>query len=527
MLDQYRRPNEQGQRMVSDDAIADFYAKKNMAFYQRWKDAQKKRVRFLTDDGDEIPLSTAMLNYEAYGDYRGNTTQAEVQQDPNLFQQANQDARDFKQNPQQGGLFGQVASTLLPAGLTRTGPSLPERIGDAVSKRGEELRTTMDAAKAGDKTNLQQGRDAFTTLTGGIGDVFGEVLHTASGVLPSFIEKGIALVAQDFKAPEAVQSITSEYTAWAEKHPEAAANLAAIGSLGRATANAYGVQALGSQTVKNAKGAAKATQEFMDEKLPPIQPSQPPVDRVQSLVQPKTTEKLIKDVGTKNPELVREGMLKTTLDPDQYQRQLATTAKEHIPGFGKSKNPVKNAKLVHTTIGNKSDDLLKSLQSNDAALPQKEITAAVNRKLADAAKEFDMTQPGIFDSTARTWKRISAKHPGTLSGQWKARIEFYKEVESRFGSSIFDKGTPRAEAVRAVGQAANETIELAAQRAGRSFKSEIDIISQLYDIKESLGTKFTASGPLKKALKSPVGRTAVGATVGGAAAGLGFSTFND
>jgi hypothetical protein len=235
------------------------------------------------------------------------------------------------------------------------------------------------------------------------------------------------------------------------------------------------------------------------------------------------TDKLVKDVGTKNPELVQEGLLKTTLKPDKYQETLATTAKEKVQGFGSTKNPVKNAKLVNKAIAKESDDLLNSLQSNDPALPHQEIGHRVSTKVNEAAMEFG-DQPGVFDSTKRMWNRISEKHPGNASGQWKARIEFYKEAESKWGSSIFDKGTARAEAVRAVGQGANETIEAAAQRAGRSFKKEIDTISQLYDVKENLGTKFSAKGPVKKFLNSPVGRAAAYTTAGTAVGAVGLRT---
>lgn len=65
------RMMKNNQRIVSDDSIFDYYSSKNPNFYEKAKKVQSSGIKFQYDDGSEIPTSTALLNYEAYGDPRG------------------------------------------------------------------------------------------------------------------------------------------------------------------------------------------------------------------------------------------------------------------------------------------------------------------------------------------------------------------------------------------------------------------------------------------------------------------------
>lgn len=446
----------------------------------------------------------------------------------NVFQSSSQGVRDFAQNGTPN-LLGSIGRELLPAGPTRTGPNLFERVKQDINSRGQDLRTTLDKHSSGTIGNVRAVGETFKTLTGGVKDVFGEVLQTASGVLPKFIETGISQFANDLGVPEKATEMSSAYQEWSQQHPDAALALESIGNLGGAAANAYGLQSTGQQLLSASQKATGGVKEFFDPNSLQSQQqakalAQPgPQSRTQELVMPKTTEKVIKDVGTKNPSLVKKGLFKNTLLPDEYQKELDIVARDTVPGFGQTSDVVENATLVNSTIENRSSALLSRMKESNALVSHKEMASKVGRAASDAAAEFGESK-GIFDSTAGIFNRISKSHPGTIAGQWQARIEFYKEMTKRFGESIFEKGNARAEAVRAVAEAANTTINGAAGRAGVSFLDEMDIISKLYDVRAALGTKLTTSGPVRTFLKSPAGRITTGAAAGAGLTTIGVSS---
>lgn len=237
---------------------------------------------------------------------------------------------------------------------------------------------------------------------------------------------------------------------------------------------------------------------------------------IQKLVQPAVTKKTVQE-AVRTGRGSEGGLLKSkqTLPPTDAEKKLAETAKT-IPDFGKSKSAVKNANIVHTTIGDESKSLRQAMKANDAVIPRKEADAAVSRAVQKAAKEFG-DQQGIFESTANVWKQISSKHPGTASGTWQARIEFYKEMRDRFGESVFEKGTARADAVRVVGGTVNDVIDQATAKAGVSFRPQMDRLSQMYDILDNLSSqtgKETLKSGAAKTLKTPLGKAAGAAAAG-------------
>lgn len=371
------------------------------------------------------------------------------------------------------------------------------------------------------ETGLQVAGQAAGLANDFIGEGIGLAGKALSAVTPDSIEKpitdaisGTANDVAESPAGQAVGDMASAYEQWRQANPGPASTLE--GSVNILSLLPFGgAVKKGKAVISEAAGSIGLDDLAMGADDIALVRKTAQAER---LVQPKVTEKLIKDVGSKNPDLLKEGLLKTTLKPSEYEKELAQTALKSVPEFAATKNPVKTAKKVQDSIERSSEALRSTFKANDAVLPQHEISSAVSKRVAEAADDFG-DQPGVFESTRRVWDKISAKHPGTLSGQWQARIDFYREVENRFGGSIFDKGSARAQAVRAVGQAANESIDQAAKSAGMSFKDQIDEISRLFDIKENLSTKFSASGPVKKALRTPAGRIGVSAAAG--AAGLG------
>jgi hypothetical protein len=257
----------------------------------------------------------------------------------------------------------------------------------------------------------------------------------------------------------------------------------------------------------------------------------PPQDEiVQGLVQPKATDAVVKQIAEKNPDLYQKGgfLTKPQILPDAAEKQLAETARS-IQGFGQTADPFANAQAVKQALKSESQALKTTLEANDGVLSHKEVGSAVKNALDRAAGDFG-EQEGVFQSIGKIWDRVSENFPGKLSGTWDARIEFDNELERRFGSKVFEKGTARGVAVRAARDAINQAVEQGAQRAGSSFAPQIQRLSQFYDILENLATK-TGKDSLQSGLQKLMGtRTArnIGyGALGGIGAGVGYDLMKE
>lgn len=257
----------------------------------------------------------------------------------------------------------------------------------------------------------------------------------------------------------------------------------------------------------------------------------PLASRIEELVQPKATSKLIQETAETSPDLVRKGGLLTKgkLLPSTTEKALAETASS-IKGFGETDDIVKNMGLARSQISSDAQALRASLQSNPASLPRKEIASAINRAQKEAVSAFGNEQTAVrqYQGIVNIWNKVSAQFPGTNVGQWDARIAFDNELERQFGKNVFDPTLERPihAAVKAVREAANSTIEKSSARAGKSFATELKRMSQMYQILENMKTKVgqdTLKSGAQKFLESRSGRAAAGVAAGAAAVPLGVN----
>lgn len=257
----------------------------------------------------------------------------------------------------------------------------------------------------------------------------------------------------------------------------------------------------------------------------------PVASRIEELVQPKATSKLVQETAEKSPELVKKGgiLTKGKLLPSKSEQALAETARS-IKGFGETDDIVQNMNLARSQIETDAQALRASLQSNTAALPRKEISSAISKAQQEAVSAFGNEQTAVrqYQGIVNMWKKVSEKFPGTNVGQWDARIAFDQELERQFGKKVFDPTLERPihAAVKAVREAANETIEKASRGAGRSFVAELKKMSQMYQILENMKTKVgqdTLKSGAQKFLESRSGRAAAGVAAGAAAVPLGVN----
>lgn len=306
----------------------------------------------------------------------------------------------------------------------------------------------------------------------------------------------------------ALQSGIQGYQTWAQQHQASAAAVGGAAKMASLPLAMQGAESTINSVGKGMEGLGTAVAKPVKSMLS----SQ--ANDVTNLVQPKVTDKLIKDTLQKNPELVKEGgLLKSgKVLPSEGEKKLAETAKT-IPGFGKTKDVAKNAKAVSTALEDESNSLLEKLKTNDSVdtgfVPHANAHNIVDTAVKKAAEDFG-EQEGVFNSTAKMWKETSKQFPETDAGQWEARIAFDKKLTERFGTNIFEKGSARAVAIRTVRNAVNDVID---QASNGVYRPQINRLSHMYDILENLATKGgknTVASGLTKLAKNKYVRTAAG-----------------
>lgn len=387
------------------------------------------------------------------------------------------------------------------------------------------VRQALDDYQTGKQGPLDTTLQVAGNLGRGVLAPATETISTVSDAvgLTGAIQKGVETVASSpigQAAAPAVQGAADLYQQAKEANPQMAKTFESVAGFVGDAAEVYGAGKTLQGIKASGKKAVQGTKEFFDSPPPTVRPPQVTDDVVQKLVQPKATKAAIQEAGVKNPELIKKGGLlrKGELLPDKAELELAKTAKK-IPGFGQTDDVVQNANVVHKAKATKSKELLAKLKENDAVLSHKEMNSAINKAIEKIADDFPGEEAQIR-RIGQIWKNEATKYPGKASGHWESRIGFDDLVESRYGETIFQKGTARAEAVRAVRQTANEMIDKAAQG---KFKPQIKEIGDMYDIMDNLSTKMgdaTLRSQASNFLRSPAGKTTakvVGTGVVGAA----------
>jgi hypothetical protein len=398
------------------------------------------------------------------------------------------------------------------------GPGLFDRIGQDIHESASQLNEASADFRSGRQDAVSATLQATGAFAGGVGKVLSEPIAPAVDAVVKSIQQNPGLLGPLIElVSRAIQPVAQKTNELALDHPVAAKNLRAAAQVVTLPLAMEGANQTLKGITKAGKKATQGVQQFMASD--PVPATTPKV--IQELVQPKVTSSSLKEATSKTPELVQKGVFgDAKILPGEREVRLAETAKT-IKGFGQYRDPIKNAQVVKKAIGEESEALKKAFQANDAALPHKQMNAAINQRLKEIAKDFPGEEK-VVNRIGELWKRATADAKGTISGHWQGRIGFDGDVESRFGPKIFEKGTARAEAVRAVRQTANDIIDQAAQKAGLSFSPQIKRLSDMFTILENLSTKASKAGTARKFLQSGAGRTAVGAAAG--AAGLGAIT---
>ncbi len=266
------------------------------------------------------------------------------------------------------------------------------------------------------------------------------------------------------------------------------------------------------------------------------------MDSVQSLpahaVQPKMSAADLKKMAATpaGAKLMQEGadstgMIKNSMGPalSNSENDLHVLARS-IPGYGEGEGAVSpdkimspdaalhNTNVVGNQIVNESNQLDSALEKNNFLIPKEESTSAVSKALDEAANVAP-EEAKAYSSAKNIWERIRGQFDGNATGERAARKEFDAYVTDRWGPKIFDKGTPQADAIRAVRTASTDLIQKYASKNGLNYTGQLKRLSGMYDLMDNLATHVTPD-----VFKSTVSRIISKPLVKMGAKGLGLAT---
>lgn len=514
----------------ADRHIGRFISSKVPDFASQYKD-NEQRTR---GDGQ---ARTSFLNWKIYGTTKPATEQIPEQIQPeregiDFSGQIGGEALTAMQDrKRQGSMYqdtylGKMAEAVTPSGLTSTEPGLFTRIGDRISERGVRVNE-LNQQSAANPGNTTEGRTArigiLSNMLGGVADVGGEVLKTASGVLPNFIQQGIGLIAQDLGVPDAAQQMSNSYMEWSKAHPEAAVALEAVGNLGRAGVTAYGTQALAGQVQRGATGV----KEFMNSPPPALKPPVAAVPTksaptgVEKLAQPKPNQEELFKASREGRAILNRAGEPTGIASSTRETEIAESMRQS--GVTDKMKTAQATERVGKGIAESGKQVEAEISANNYAFNDKEYSGIFRGAKAQAVDDAVITSTSegkVFDSVANLYQKkfqSILKAPIAEGGAGGNRLlAVYKTRK------IMDKLAPpktfggdavlaaKTNAFRYFRDASNEFLAKSLEVGGSQYGKTMRHMSNLFRALDNLETttqRSLAPTDLQKALN--IGKKAV------------------
>ena len=472
------------------------------AYLRSGKDSKYEKFRSMYTSRYGSTSTGSMLNYYVYGTTNPKQTVSEVQPEND------------------GGLVSKIKERNVQAFGTESG------LIDAALNPSETVQSDSAAGRLlrGEQGVGQTAFDVAGAGAGAIGDVIGAGVSTvakgADFISGGLLGEGVEAVVESEVGQavgEFAGDIASQYQIFKEKFPEAARNLESTVNIASLIplSKVPGSIVKGGKKLKNAKGAVSASKAAGS------------TDDVAKLLQPKRTKKELQELFKKNPEVITKskgGKIISSKGPKPTTSELkmAEELQRIVPEISSVKKPIDAGPVIFRKIAEKGKFVDDALENNNFALPRKESLATVKKAIQSTADDFGES-PGIFNAELNRFTRFRNKFPGTGAGERASLKAYDADTASRFGTSIYQKGTARADAVRAVREASQQTLENAAQRVGVPYLSEIKDMSTLYNALDNVSTHVSPAvfeSTLKSAIKTPLGRSATQAA--GVSAGVGL-----
>lgn len=352
-----------------------------------------------------------------------------------------------------------------------------EKLGDEVRRRREEIKGIQQSDQKGASKLLQQGGQV-AGLAGSL------ATRGLSAITPNFIERpiagAIAGIGKGVASLPVAQKVGEKYGQFAEKHPEAAANLGAVGeiaSLVPEVSALTGGATIGKNVVTGAfkqgvKGLEKAGLKSA-------------ADEVVTLVSPKLSEKATIS-AIKTGKATKTGLLgKVELAPEARTIKAADAVRDVVDP---SKTITENVNSVRTALTQEAQNLKSAIEKVDHPYVFRELQSRlrkVQKPISVKAnniwnKQFDLVQQAAMD--------ISKQKGGKVSSLLEARKAFDDLVESEIPNLYSASETPMKEAIKKIRREMNEFINDNLPE-GSGFKESLAKQSSMYDAIDGMASK--------------------------------------
>lgn len=386
--------------------------------------------------------------------------------------------------------------------------TIPEKKGfgqgvkEAFNSRVNKAADAQIKAKEGKQKGVSAAIQTLGQGAGFVGDIGFEALKA---VTPDKIERKVGNAFGKIAATEPVQKVVGKVNEFAERNPEAAANIGAFGNIASLVPVGKSAQLLGKgakNTVKKGLGtatgfAAKQTAKKQAKNFDTV------VDMVKENV-PKSSRPDSDFVkGVKNQGLSRKGLFKADeLLPSEKDIARARAVQDVID----PKKPLdENQFRVAREIGDHSNTKLEPfLKENPAPYHWIELKDYLDnkgsRKMFKGAK--DTTD--IYDAVMDDVLEIAAKHEPNTYGLWKARTEIDNLIEKR--RRAFGKDPARLTGIDQAAMdgrnAINDFIEDSLKFKDMTLANQVD---EYMDVLAQRGIKLDSPELVKEELRKHFG----------------------
>ena len=389
-------------------------------------------------------------------------------------------------------------------------PNIISRIGEDITKRGENYLAGVEAQKRIEQTPLETGVQLLGQGAGLAFDIGGEVLKSVIDKIPKAIKRPIEEVAKSvLDTPlgqtgiKAISQGMDIYKEWKSGNPRAARDLEAVVNIAMliptgkiaGMAGKKAISTTGELAGKVATGLEKGlAEQTFKEALDIVSPK---------LTITKKAIALEKGKGLVTQKILPRKFEKITLAPTKQQEEMAKTVTGIV---SKAKNPIDNIEAIRTEIGQVAQKVEEGLKTNDTIFNKTQLKSALNEAKEGSRVVFgtDKTLQNSYNAIVDEMMRQTEKTTGNLSGLLQARKNFDNLIEQKFPKLLSNPigDTAKQNAVLDVRRTVNDFIESKLPE-GNVFKEELRKQKLMYDAIKNISQKTASSvdaSAVKKAM---------------------------
>lgn len=352
--------------------------------------------------------------------------------------------------------------------------SSSEPLLDEISRRKQEISGIQNSDQGLGSKILQQGGEV-AGLAGSLGT------RALSAITPNFLESPIAGALQGAAKGVAsvpiVQKGLEKYQQFAQQHPEASANIGAVGDIASLVPEVGAFTETGSL----AKGLIKGGFEK-------VGLASTDSAKILDLVNPNLSKK-----GVENAVMQGRGQ-KTgilgniSLKPDKKTIKAA----EAVTGIvDPSKTITENINMVKNGLGQEAENLKNQILTQDHPYVFKELQSKLKAISKPISIKSDATLNKQFDLVRQAAMDLAKQNGGMVSGLLDARKAFDDLVEKEFPTLYDRSNAPMKNAILSMREGMNSFIEDNLPK-GSGFRESLAKQTSMFNALDGMKTKVAA-----------------------------------